>query len=117
MDTAKPVCAGSNRSLPSMPEVGCLRRVEVVPRHLGQTKVDVGAADALRILLDIETATRRATRADAEGPSERSVQIPGAEHCSRSLLFAIRTIVGEFVEHSWSLSAYTLSFRRCESTA
>src|ERR1700682_3158768 len=78
MDTAKPVCAGSNRSLPSMPEVGCLRRVEVVPRHLGQTKVDVGAVDALRILLDIETATLRATRADAKGPSERSVQIPGA---------------------------------------
>ena len=56
-------------SLPSMSEVGCLRRVEVVPRHLGQTKVDVGAVDALRILLDIETATPRATRADVRGPS------------------------------------------------
>jgi hypothetical protein len=33
------------------------------------------------------------------------VQIPGAEHCSRSLLFAIRTIVEEFVGHSWVLSA------------
>jgi hypothetical protein len=29
------------------------------------------------------------------------VQIPGAEHCSRSLLFAIRTIVEEFVGHGW----------------
>ena len=46
-----------------MPEVGCLRRVAVVPRHLGQTKVDVGAVDALRILLDIETLTLCATRA------------------------------------------------------
>jgi hypothetical protein len=59
-----------------MSEVGCLRRVEVVPRHLGRTKVDVGAVDALRILPDIETLTLRATRADAEGPSERIVQIP-----------------------------------------
>ena len=57
---------------------------------------------------EVGTLTLRATRADAEGPSERSVQIPGAEHCSRSLLFAIRTIVEELVGHSWSLSVQLL---------
>ena len=49
-------------------EVGCLRRFGVVPSHLGQNKIDVGAV-ALRVLLDIETATPRASRADARGPS------------------------------------------------
>jgi hypothetical protein len=39
----------------------------------------------------------------------------GEDNCSRSLLFAVRAVVEEFVGHSWSLSATGVVVSPCSN--
>jgi hypothetical protein len=102
---SEPVCSGLKRVLfCQCQKAGVLRWFEVVPCHLGQSKVDVGSIDALRILLDIETTTRAQPAPTLEDPAAEACisralnTAPPARCSSRSgpLLRDSSDIVGHY---------------------